>query len=67
MKTEIEYLKDRLRKAEEMQQENIYLLNRCKKQVGMDIGEDIEKQLADMKGMRFSSVDYHAERMPGEQ
>jgi hypothetical protein len=43
------------------------LLKECERNVGMYIGEKINVHLANMDGKTFNSIEYHHERLPGEQ
>ena len=45
----------------------IALLKECEKNVGMYLGEKINLHMASMQGSYFNVLDYHAERLPGEQ
>lgn len=45
----------------------ITLLRKVERQVGMDLGEQINAHIADMQGVRFNAVDYHYEKPVGEQ
>ena len=54
-------------KADQEREETLALLKRCVPQVGMYLGEEIEAAVARMEGARFSSVDYHFERLTDSQ
>lgn len=43
------------------------LLRKCERQVGMDLGEQINVHIAGMDGTRFNVLDYHYEAMPADQ
>ena len=56
--------------AEPLDQERaatIELLRRLDRQVGMTVGEIINKHIAAMQGTKFNEVDYHYEAMPSDQ
>ena len=45
----------------------ITLLRKVERQVGMDLGEQINAHIAEMQGTYFNERDYNFERLPGEQ
>ncbi len=58
---------DEITRAEDLLTRSEELLRNCTAQVGMVLGEEIQKFLSEFKNHRFSSVDYHHERMPDGQ
>lgn len=52
---------------DEEREKTVDLLTRLEKQVGMTMGEEILSHIADMKGVKFNSIEYHYEKPHGEQ
>jgi hypothetical protein len=55
------------RKLDEERAVTVDLLKKCERNVGMDLGEDINKHIAGITGAYFNAVDYHYEAMPADQ
>lgn len=63
----IEILEKKVADLKKAQDASIAFLKECVPHLGMIAGENILHHIADITGGYFSSKEYTAERMPGEQ
>ena len=63
----IESLTKQVAQLKEAQEASVTLLKQCVPHLGMIQGENVLQHIADLTGGYFSSKEYTAERMPGEQ
>ena len=67
MKTENQSLREEIARLREVQSLGVAIAKQFKTETGMIWGEKIGFYLKACEGTPFSSIDYFAERMPGEQ
>ncbi|WP_256013176.1 hypothetical protein [Desertivirga xinjiangensis] len=63
----IDRVQKHIQELDAEREESLRLLKRCKQDVGMYLGEEIQSHIATMEGKHFSAKDYHYERPVGEQ